>query len=114
MRILFVVLALALAGLLTVDLEPSASSRAAVAVPARGVTPKPAPETVDVAFVRNGWIVRVQRVVPRGAKPAEVALRELTGGFRDGRPVEGDATFSDGRECLATGKAAAIGNSTQE
>ena len=80
MRILFVVLALALAGLLTVDLEPSASSRAAVAVPARGVTPKPAPEVVDVAFVRNGWIVRVQRVVPRGAKPAEVALRELTQG----------------------------------
>jgi lipoprotein-anchoring transpeptidase ErfK/SrfK len=41
---------------------------------------KPTPKTVDVAFVKNGWIVRVERVVPRGAAPAETALRELTQG----------------------------------
>ena len=41
---------------------------------------KPAPATVEVAFVRSGWVVRVERVVPRGANPAEVALRELTQG----------------------------------
>ena len=80
MRIPFVVLVLALAGLLVVDLEPSASPRAAVAVPARAAVPKPAPETVDVAFVREGWVVRVQRVVPKRASAAEVALRELTQG----------------------------------
>ena len=44
MRILLVVLVLAFAGLLAVDLEPSATSRAAVAVPARVTVPKPAPE----------------------------------------------------------------------
>ena len=37
-------------------------------------------ETVEVAFVRSGWVVRVERVVPRGARPAEIALRELTQG----------------------------------
>jgi len=75
-----VVLVLAFAGLLAVDLEPSASSRAAVAVPTLARAPRPAPRTVDVAFVRNGWVVRVQRVVPRGAAAAEFALRELTQG----------------------------------
>lgn len=80
MRVLLVVLVLAFAGLLAVDLEPASTSRAAVAEPARLTVPKPAPETVEVAFVRNGWIVRVDRVVPRGARAAEVALRELTQG----------------------------------
>ena len=80
MRVLLVVLVLAFAGLLAVDLEPSASSRAAVAVPTLARAPRPAPRTVDVAFVRNGWVVRVQRVVPRGAAAAEFALRELTQG----------------------------------
>ena len=80
MRILLVVLVLAFAGLLAVDLQPAATSRAAVAVPARVAVPKPAPETVDVAFVRAGWVVRVERVVPKRASPAEVALRELTQG----------------------------------
>ena len=42
--------------------------------------PKPAPETVEVAFVKNGWIVRVERVVPKGMAPEEAALRELTQG----------------------------------
>ena len=79
MRILLVVIVLAFAGLLAVDLEPAATSRAAVAVPARAA-PKPVPETVDVAFVRNGWVVRVKRVVRKGTSPAEAALRELTQG----------------------------------
>ena len=52
MRILLVVLVLVSAGMLAVDLEPAATSRAAVETPARAVAPKPAPETVDVAFVR--------------------------------------------------------------
>ena len=80
MRVLLVVLVLAFAGLLAVDLEPASTSRAAVAEPVRVTVPKPAPETVEVAFVRNGWVVRVDRLVPRGARPAEVALRELTQG----------------------------------
>ncbi len=82
MRVLLVVLVLAFAGLLAVDLESSSPPQAAVATPARVATPKPAPapETVEVAFVKNGWVVRVPRVVPRRATPAEVALRELTQG----------------------------------
>jgi len=81
MRILLVVLVLAFAGMLAVDLEPAATSRAVVAS-AREVAPrpKPAPETVDVAFVRSGWVVRVERIVPKGASAPEVALRELTQG----------------------------------
>jgi hypothetical protein len=80
MRVLLVVLVLAFAGLLVVDLEPASTSRAAVAEPVRVTIPRPAPETVEVAFVRNGWVARVNRLVPRGARPAEVALRELTQG----------------------------------
>jgi hypothetical protein len=83
MRVPLVVLVLAFAGLLALDLEPSSSSRAAVVEPVRAVAPKPAPKTVEVAFVRNGWVVRVERVVPRGARPAEIALRELTQGPTD-------------------------------
>jgi hypothetical protein len=79
MRILLVVLVLASAGLLAVDIEPSASPRA-LGSALRAASPTPAAETVEVAFVRNGWIVRVERVVPRGASAAEVALRELTQG----------------------------------
>lgn len=80
MRLPLVVLVLALAGLLVVDLESSSTPRAAIAEPARAAAPKRAPMTVEIAFVRNGWIVRVERLVPRGAEPAEVALRELTQG----------------------------------
>ena len=80
MRIALVVLVLALAGLLAVDLEPESTPRAAVAARASVAVPEPAPRTVEVAFVRNGWIARVERVVPRGATPAETALRELTQG----------------------------------
>ena len=41
------------------------------------VRPKP---TVEVAFVRNGRLVRVERVVPKGTSPARHALRELLQG----------------------------------
>jgi lipoprotein-anchoring transpeptidase ErfK/SrfK len=77
-----VVLVLALAGLLAVDLQSSSAPRAAVSASRLHavVKPKPVPRTAEVAFVRNGWIARVQRVVPRGMAPAETALRELTQG----------------------------------
>lgn len=80
MRIPLVVSLLALTGLLVVDLEPASSPRAAVSLPARSAAPKLEPKTVEVAFVRNGRIVRVERVVPRGATAGETAVRELTQG----------------------------------
>ena len=80
MRVALVVLVLAFAGLLAVDLESTSAPRAAVSVPASVATPKPAPRSVEVAFVKDGWVVRVERVVPPGAAPAETALRELTQG----------------------------------
>jgi lipoprotein-anchoring transpeptidase ErfK/SrfK len=82
MRFSLVVLVLAFAGLLAVDLQSSSSPRAAVATPALPpvLKPKPEPETVEVAFVRNGWVTRVRRIVPKGMRPAEAALRELTQG----------------------------------
>jgi hypothetical protein len=81
MRVSPVVLVLAFAGLLAVDLESSSTPRAAVPERTLTVAPKPAqPETVEVSFVKNGWIVRVERVVPRGATAAETAVRELTQG----------------------------------
>jgi hypothetical protein len=80
MRIVPVALVLAFTGLLAVDLESSSRPRAAVAERSLAISRKIEPETVDVAFVRNGWVVRVERVVPRGLRPAEAALRELTQG----------------------------------
>jgi hypothetical protein len=78
MRVSLVVLVLALAGLLAADLEPSAAPRKAAAA-LRAVV-KPAPRTVEVAFVRNGRIVRVERVVPKGVPEEVHALRELVQG----------------------------------
>jgi lipoprotein-anchoring transpeptidase ErfK/SrfK len=80
MRIALVVLVLAFAGLLAVDLESASTPRAAVSAPTRIAAPRPVPKTVEVAFVKNGWIVRVERIVPRGVSAAETALRELTQG----------------------------------
>src|SRR5262245_63019862 len=81
MRVLLVVLVFAFAGLLAVDLQSSSAPRAAVAVPTRALANvvRP-PRTVEVAFVKKGWIVRVDRVVPKGMTPQEFALRELTQG----------------------------------
>jgi L,D-transpeptidase catalytic domain/Sporulation and spore germination/Putative peptidoglycan binding domain len=78
MRMLLVTLLLAVAGTLAVDLQPSAAPRAAAVVKAPRVVA--APRTVDVAFVRDGRLVRVERVVPRGVTPQRHALRELTQG----------------------------------
>jgi lipoprotein-anchoring transpeptidase ErfK/SrfK len=80
MRIPLVALVLALAGLLVVDLEPDSTPRAAVSASVRLPAATLAPKTVEVAFVKRGWIVRVERLVPRGASPVETALRELTQG----------------------------------
>ena len=41
---------------------------------------RPAPATVDVAFVKNGRLIRVERVVPKGVPPQVHALRELAQG----------------------------------
>ena len=81
MRVLLVVLVFAFAGLLAVDLQSSSAPRAAVATPTRALANvmRP-PQAVEVAFVKNGWIVRVERVVPKGVTPQEFALRELTQG----------------------------------
>ena len=79
MRVLLVVFVFAFAGLLAVDLQSSSAPRAAVAIRARAIQ-RPAPKTVEVAFVKTGWIVRVERVVPKGMTPQETALRELTQG----------------------------------
>ena len=83
MRFLPVALLFALAGLLVVDLEPSASPRPAAAAAATRapVAPvQPVPETVKVAFVRNGRFVRVERTVPKRVQPELHALRELLQG----------------------------------
>ena len=80
MRIALVVLVLAFTGLLAVELDPSSTPQAAVAVQARMARQPVVPQTVDVAFVKNGWVVRVERPVPRRMSPAEAALRELTQG----------------------------------
>jgi len=79
MRISLVVLVLALAGLLAVDLEPSAAPRKAEASLPQKAT-KPAPRIVEVAFVRNGRLIRVERVVPENVAPEVHALRELVQG----------------------------------
>ncbi len=79
MRISLVVLVLALAGLLAVDLEPSAAPRKAEAVSPRKTT-KPEPRIVEVAFVRDGRLTRVERLVPEKVAPEIHALRELVQG----------------------------------
>ncbi|MGH3065079.1 MAG: L,D-transpeptidase family protein [Gaiellaceae bacterium] len=79
MRISFVVLVLAFAGLLAVDLAPSAAPRKAAAAALRTVL-QSAPATVEVAFVQNGRLVRVERTIPEGVAQEVHALRELVQG----------------------------------
>jgi hypothetical protein len=82
MRIVLVTLLLAAAGTLAADLQPAGPPRAE-ATPAATRTSRVVaaqPRTVDVAFVRNGRLVRVERELPRGAQPALHALRELAKG----------------------------------
>jgi hypothetical protein len=83
MRILLVTMVLALAGTLAVDLEPAAAPRAEVLPASITKVTRVAqaqPRTVEVAFVRGGRLVRVERELPRGAQPALHALRELAKG----------------------------------
>ena len=79
-RALVVTVVLAFAGLLALDLEagPSRSRAEAASAPApvRVVTVAK-PRTVEVAFVRRGRLVLVERVVPKGVTPAAHAIREL-------------------------------------
>jgi lipoprotein-anchoring transpeptidase ErfK/SrfK len=79
MRISLVVLVLAFAGLLAVDLAPSAGPRQ-VPVARAQKSSRPAPVTVDVTFVRHGRLIRVERVVPPKVPPQVHALRELVQG----------------------------------
>jgi L,D-transpeptidase catalytic domain/Sporulation and spore germination/Putative peptidoglycan binding domain len=78
MRMLLVTLLLAVAGTLAVDMEPSSAPRAQA--PRAVAEVAAAPRTVDVAFVRDGRLVRVERIVPKGVQPRLHALRELTQG----------------------------------
>jgi peptidoglycan hydrolase-like protein with peptidoglycan-binding domain len=87
MRALLVTLVLASAGTLAVDLEPAAAPPPAPASwesagqrALASARPHAAPRAVEVAFVRNGRLVRVERTLPRGAQPALHALRELAQG----------------------------------
>ena len=80
MRTLVVTVAFALAGTLAVDLEPSAAPARHQAALAPPIARTKKPETVDVAFVREGRLVRVERVLPRGTPVALHALRELAHG----------------------------------
>jgi L,D-transpeptidase catalytic domain/Sporulation and spore germination len=52
----------------------------ALAVSAGTAAAAGGPKTVEVAFVKNGKLVRVERVVPKGVAPARHALRELVQG----------------------------------
>ncbi len=79
MRTFLVVLVLASAGLLAVDLEPAAAPRLDTRPAARNPA-RVAEATVEVAFVRDGRLVRVERVVPDGVAPELHALRELVQG----------------------------------
>ena len=79
MRTFLVAFVLASAGLLAVDLEPAAAPRLDTTLVAPD-TEKVAKPTVEVPFVREGRLVRVERVVPKGVAPEVHALRELMQG----------------------------------
>ncbi len=80
MRTLLVTLVFAFAGTLAVDLEPGSAPSAAPVAAAAPKPPTVEPLTVEVAFVRDGRIVRVKRVVPKRVPPQLHALRELVQG----------------------------------
>ena len=81
MKTLAALVLFSVGGLLAVDLQPgSARGRESVAPvrPARVVAAvAPRVSTVSVAFVRNGWVVPVERIVRPGVRPELAALREL-------------------------------------
>jgi lipoprotein-anchoring transpeptidase ErfK/SrfK len=82
MRTLTVTLVFAFAGLLALDLRPESSSERAEAAPARAraVAAKPAPRTVEVAFLRRGRLVFVEGTVRKGARADLQALKSLVQG----------------------------------
>jgi hypothetical protein len=57
-----------------------ALSFVAVLLAATATAASSAPRTVEVAFIRDGKLVRVDRVVPKGVRPELHALRELAQG----------------------------------
>lgn len=83
MRFSLVVIVLAATGLLAADLRPPTAPRNASAAPFRELAlaeRPPRPSVVEIAFVRNGWVARVERELPRRVDPARFALRELLAG----------------------------------
>jgi lipoprotein-anchoring transpeptidase ErfK/SrfK len=82
MRTLTVTLVFALAGLLALDLKPGSAAGSAKAAPtrARVVLAKPDPKTVDVAFLRRGKTIFVERAVRKGSRADLQALKALVQG----------------------------------
>jgi hypothetical protein len=83
MRVSLFVSLLVAAGLLAVDLQPSATSQDAEAAATRTLAqarPATAPRTVEIAFVRGGWVARVKRQLPQHAAPEKFALWQLLRG----------------------------------
>jgi L,D-transpeptidase catalytic domain/Putative peptidoglycan binding domain len=83
MRTLTVTLVFALAGLLALDLKPTTSTDRAEAAPARArvvVAPAPVPKVVEVAFLRRGRLVFVERTVRNGVRADLHALKSLVQG----------------------------------
>ena len=81
MRTLATLLLFSVVGLLAVDLQPGGAPRAdVVARPSHAVAVSSKVVTVEVAFVRSGSLVRVERVVRKGVPPEVYALRELLQG----------------------------------
>ena len=126
MRTSLVVLVFAFAGLLAVDLQSSASR----ALPSRPGASRHGAEAVagdgrGRVRPQNGWIVRVDRVVPRGMTPAEAALRELTQGPTRAERRQGIRTAlperarlrslrADGQTWLASFSRATLGTGSAE
>jgi lipoprotein-anchoring transpeptidase ErfK/SrfK len=81
MRALTVTLVFAFAVLLALDLRPASSTDGAQAAPARPHTVvAPQPRTVEVAFLRRGRTVFVERTVRKGARADLQALKSVVQG----------------------------------
>jgi lipoprotein-anchoring transpeptidase ErfK/SrfK len=81
MRTITVTVVFAFAVLLALDLRPDSSTDRAVAAPARvHAVATPQPRTVDVAFLRRGRTVFVERTVRKGDRADLAALKSLVQG----------------------------------
>ena len=87
MRTLSTLLLFSFVGLLAVDLEPGTATRAERGRRAGSRRDRPAggAETVEVAFVRDGRLRRVERVVREGATPRGVRAARAPTGADEGR-----------------------------